>query len=38
MSTTLVHIGVRTTDLEKSIRFWRDALGIACFLDHERLL
>lgn len=28
MSTTLVHIGVRTTDLEKSIRFWRDALGL----------
>jgi catechol 2,3-dioxygenase-like lactoylglutathione lyase family enzyme len=28
MSTTLVHIGVRTTNLEKSIRFWRDALGL----------
>ena len=31
MSTTLVHIGVRTTDLEKSIRFWRDALGLDVF-------
>ena len=31
MSTTLVHIGVRTTDLEKSIRFWRDALGLRVF-------
>ena len=28
MSTTLVHIGVRTTNLKKSIRFWRDALGL----------
>ena len=28
MSTTLVHVGVRTTNLEKSIRFWRDALGL----------
>ncbi len=28
MSTTLVHIGVRTTNLENSIRFWRDALGL----------
>ena len=31
MSTTLVHIGVRTTDLDKSIRFWRDALGLRVF-------
>ena len=31
MSTTLVHIGVRTTDLEESIRFWRDALGLRVF-------
>jgi len=28
MLTTLVHIGVRATDLEKSIHFWRDALGL----------
>jgi catechol 2,3-dioxygenase-like lactoylglutathione lyase family enzyme len=26
--TTLVHVGVRATDLERSIRFWRDALGL----------
>lgn len=29
MAPTLVHIGVRATDLEKTIRFWRDALGLA---------
>lgn len=28
MSTTLVHVGVRATDLERTIRFWRDGLGI----------
>ncbi|MCZ6676358.1 MAG: VOC family protein [Candidatus Poribacteria bacterium] len=28
MSGTLVHVGVRTTNLEQSIRFWRDALGL----------
>lgn len=28
MSTVLVHIGVRATDLEKTIRFWRDGLGL----------
>jgi catechol 2,3-dioxygenase-like lactoylglutathione lyase family enzyme len=26
--TTLVHVGVRATDLERSIRFWRDGLGL----------
>ena len=31
MATTLVHIGVRATDLEKTIRFWRDGLGIPVF-------
>jgi catechol 2,3-dioxygenase-like lactoylglutathione lyase family enzyme len=31
MSTTLVHVGVRTTNLEKSVRFWRDALGLKVF-------
>jgi catechol 2,3-dioxygenase-like lactoylglutathione lyase family enzyme len=25
---TLIHVGVRATDLERSIRFWRDALGL----------
>jgi catechol 2,3-dioxygenase-like lactoylglutathione lyase family enzyme len=28
MSTLLVHVGVRATDLEKTIRFWRDGLGL----------
>ena len=28
MATTLVHIGVRATDIEKTIRFWRDGLGL----------
>lgn len=28
MSSVLVHVGVRATHLEKTIRFWRDALGL----------
>ncbi len=28
MATTLVHIGVRATDIAKTIRFWRDGLGL----------
>lgn len=28
MSTLLAHVGVRATDLERTIRFWRDALGL----------
>ena len=27
--TTLVHVGVAASDLERSLRFWRDALGLA---------
>ncbi len=27
-NSTLIHVGVRATDLEQSIRFWRDALGL----------
>jgi catechol 2,3-dioxygenase-like lactoylglutathione lyase family enzyme len=27
--TRLVHVGVRATDLAATIRFWRDALGLA---------
>lgn len=30
--STLVHIGVRATNLEETIRFWRDALGLEVFL------
>jgi catechol 2,3-dioxygenase-like lactoylglutathione lyase family enzyme len=26
--TTLVHVGIAATDLEKSVRFWRDVLGL----------
>jgi catechol 2,3-dioxygenase-like lactoylglutathione lyase family enzyme len=26
--TTLVHVGVRCTNLEQTLRFWRDALGL----------
>ena len=29
--STLVHVGVRATDLEETIRFWRDALGLKVF-------
>ncbi|HEX2183948.1 MAG TPA: VOC family protein [Chloroflexota bacterium] len=28
MGTVLAHVGVRATDLERTIRFWRDALGL----------
>jgi catechol 2,3-dioxygenase-like lactoylglutathione lyase family enzyme len=27
--TTFVHIGVAASDLDRSLRFWRDALGLA---------
>ena len=30
MSTVLVHIGVRASNLEQTIRFWRDGLGLPC--------
>ena len=35
MSTVLVHIGVRATDLEKTIRFWRDGLRLPCVSTQE---
>ena len=35
MSTVLVHIGVRATDLEKTIRFWRDGLCLPCVSTQE---
>ena len=28
MSSTLVHVGVRATNLPETLRFWRDALGL----------
>jgi catechol 2,3-dioxygenase-like lactoylglutathione lyase family enzyme len=27
--TILVHVGIRATDLDRTIRFWRDALGLS---------
>jgi len=27
--STLVHIGVRATDIDKTIRFWKDGLGLS---------
>lgn len=35
MSTTLVHVGVRASDLDKTIRFWRDGLGLPVFSQME---
>ncbi|MFP6644936.1 MAG: VOC family protein [Candidatus Latescibacterota bacterium] len=35
MSTTLVHVGVRASDLEATIRFWRDGLGLPVFSQKE---
>ena len=28
---TLVHVGVRATNLEKTVQFWRDGLGLKVF-------
>ena len=28
LGTTLVHVGIAASDLEHSLRFWRDALGL----------
>ena len=35
MSAVLVHIGVRATDLAKTIRFWRDGLGLPVVATQE---
>ena len=35
MSTTLVHVGVRASDLQATIRFWRDGLGLPVFSQRE---
>ena len=32
---TLVHVGVRASNLEETIRFWRDALGLEVFSTME---
>ncbi len=31
MSSTLVHVGIRSSDLEKAVIFWRDGLGLKVF-------
>ena len=35
MSTTLVHVGVRASDLQATVRFWRDGLGLPVFSQQE---
>lgn len=35
MSSKLVHVGVRASDLEATIRFWRDGLGIPVFAQRD---
>ena len=35
MTGTLVHVGVRATDLAQTIRFWRDALGLSVVSERE---
>ncbi len=36
MSSILVHVGVRASDLSQTIRFWRDALGLRVAAEHEQ--
>ncbi len=33
MATALVHIGVRATDIDETIRFWREGLGLRLVQD-----
>ena len=35
MTCTLVHIGVRASDLARTMEFWRDALGLRVVLERE---
>ena len=35
MRTTLVHVGVRATDLTQTLRFWRDGLGLQVVQETE---
>ena len=34
--TTLVHVGVRASDIEATIRFWRDGLGLPVVADRGK--
>jgi catechol 2,3-dioxygenase-like lactoylglutathione lyase family enzyme len=36
--TTLVHVGVAATDLDRSLRFWRDVLGLRVLEDRGGLV
>jgi catechol 2,3-dioxygenase-like lactoylglutathione lyase family enzyme len=36
--TTLVHVGVAATDLDRSLRFWRDVLGLTVLEDRGGLV
>jgi catechol 2,3-dioxygenase-like lactoylglutathione lyase family enzyme len=35
VSTTLVHVGVRASNLEATIRFWRDGLGLPVVAERD---
>lgn len=34
-SSTLVHVGVRASDLPRTLQFWRDALGLEVVAAHD---
>ena len=34
MGSELVHVGVRATDLTRTLEFWRDALGLQVVAEH----
>lgn len=36
MTSTLVHVGVRASNLQQTLRFWRDALGLEVVSQSER--
>ncbi len=38
MSSILVHVGVRATNLQQTIRFWRDALGLRTAAEQENCI
>lgn len=36
MGSELVHIGVRASNLERTLQFWRDALNLQVVAEHEK--
>jgi catechol 2,3-dioxygenase-like lactoylglutathione lyase family enzyme len=38
LESTLVHVGVAATDLDRSLRFWRDVLGLRVLEDRGGLV